>query len=132
VEFEGAYVGNFRAKYLEVPILGRIESPAFGPAAFYAVAGPSLGILLSAKSGDMNGNTADAEDTSRLDVALAAGLGATVTVTSRIAVNLETRYVHGLLTVDDTGESEIENRGILFSLGVSASFGGDEPASPQE
>jgi hypothetical protein len=133
VELGGAFIGNARASYLELPILARVESPTIGPIALHAAIGPVLGLLLKAEAGNMNGDVSDATDsTSKLDIAFAAGVGATVTVTPRIAVSLDTRYVHGFRTVDDTGESEIVNRAILFSLGVSARFGTDEPGSLEE
>lgn len=133
VELGGMFIGDARAGYLELPILARVESPAVGPVALQAAAGPVLGLLLKAEAGNMNGEVSDASDgTSTLDVALAAGAGATVAVTSRVAVNLETRYVHGLLTTDDTGEVEVQNRAIYFSLGVSFRLDSDETASLED
>lgn len=131
VELGGVFIGNARASYLELPILARVESPAIGLVALQAAIGPALGLLLKAEAGNMNGDVSDASNgTSTLDVGLAVGAGARVAVTSRITVSLETRYVHGLITTDETDEVEVQNRAIYFSLGVSASFGdGDKVAS---
>lgn len=130
VELDGVYQGNMRTSYLDLPILARVEAPALGPASFYAVAGPTLSFLLRATSESGMGNVSDTRDSSsKLDLGLAAGLGVAVEVGSGVAVSLETRYVHGFLTIDESGEAEFENRAILFSLGVAARFGTNEPSS---
>lgn len=133
VELDGNYEGNVRTNYLELPVLARVEAPALGPAALYVVTGPTLSFLLRAKSESGTGNISDTRSTtSKLDIGLAAGLGASVAVGSRMAVSLEARYVHGFLTTADSGESEILNRAIFFSLGVSAKFGIDATVSQEE
>lgn len=133
VELDGEYQGNAQASYLELPILARIESPMVGPAAFYAIAGPTLSFLLGAESESGTGNVADTTDTtSTLDLGLTAGVGASVVITPRIALSLETRYVQGMLTTDDSGEVEFLNRALFFSLGVGVRFGVDEAASLEE
>jgi hypothetical protein len=130
VELRGVYIGNFRASYLEIPILARVESRAFGPATLYVVAGPAASILLDAESGDMNGSSSDAtETTSTLDMVLAAGVGATVAIGPRVGLSLETRYAHGFLTTDDSGEVEIENRALFLSLGLAGRRGAGAPSS---
>jgi opacity protein-like surface antigen len=130
VELDGMDLGDARASYLELPILARIESPLVGPLVFYAIAGPTLSILLGAESTSFTGNVSDTTDnTSTLDLGLTAGLGASVVLTSRIALSLETRYVHGMLTIDESGEIEFLNRALFFSLAVGARFGVDEAAS---
>lgn len=130
VEIDGVYQGNLRSRYLEAPILVRLESPPLGPAAFYVVAGPAPGFLLSAESESGLGVVADVKAvTSKLDLGLAAGAGAVVTIVPRIALSVEARYTHGLATVDDTGEFEIENRALCLSVGVAARFGPRAPAA---
>lgn len=130
VELDGEYQGNARVSYLELPILARIESPGLGPVTFHVTAGPTLSFLLAAETESGTGNVADVtEDTSNLDVALAAGLGASIVVTPRIGLSLETRYVHGFLTTSGSGEVEFLNRALLFSLGVEVRFGVDETPS---
>jgi opacity protein-like surface antigen len=129
----GVSQGNIRSRYLELPILGRIESPPLGPVTLYAVAGPALSYLLSAESKSGTGVVSDTRDvTSKLDFGLAAGAGASVAVTPRWVLGFEGRYTHGFVTLDNTGEFDVENRAIYFSLGVSARFGPDEAAAPGE
>lgn len=133
VEFEGLYQGSNRLSYLELPILVRMETPAMGPGTFYVTAGPTLSFLLSAKSESGTGTVTDVtEGTSKLDVALAAGLGASIPVTPRIGSSLEARYVHGFLNLTDSEEVEFLNRALLFSLGVEVRFGVDETQSLEE
>lgn len=130
VEIDGVYQGNLRFRYLEAPILVRLESPPLGPAAFFVVAGPAPGFLLTAESESVRGVVADVKDvTSKLDLGLAAGAGAVVTIVPRVALSVEARYTHGLTTLDHTGEFEIENRAIFLSVGVAARFGASAPAA---
>jgi opacity protein-like surface antigen len=133
VELDGVYEGNVRYRYLELPMLGRLESPPLGPAAIYAVVGPSLGFVLRAESQSGLGNISDVKEaTSKLDLGLATGAGAVVTVNRHLALNLEARYTHGFFTLDNTGQFEIENRAIYVSVGIAARFGADAPASRVE
>jgi hypothetical protein len=125
--------GGFRARYLELPILARIESSPIGPAALYAVAGPTLSFLLSSETESGSGFVADTTDiTTRMDFGLAAGVGATVEITPRLALGFETRYTHGFVTIDETREFQVENRAFVFSLGVSARLGVDEAVAVEE
>ena len=111
-------------------MLGRFESPPLGPAAIYAVVGPSLSYLLRAESESGLGNVSDVKEvTSTVDLGLAAGAGAVVTATRHLALSVEARYTHGFFTLDNTGQFEIENRAIYVSVGIAARFGADEPAS---
>jgi opacity protein-like surface antigen len=129
----GTSQGNIRSRHLELPILGRIESPPLGPVTLYAVAGPALSFLLSAESKSGTGVISDTTDvTSKLDFGLAAGAGVSVAVTPRLVLGFESRYTHGFLTLDNTGEFDVENRAIYFSLVVAARFGADEAAAPGE
>jgi opacity protein-like surface antigen len=133
VELDGVFQGRSRASYLELPILARIDTAAMGPVTFQVTAGPTLSFLLAARSEPAGGDGTDVTDgTRKLDVALTAGLGASIAVTSRVALSLETRYVHGFLTTADSGDIELLNRALMFSLGVEARFGVDQRRSLQE
>lgn len=121
VELDGAYLGGFRSRYLELALLGRVEAPPVGPAVFYATLGPAPSILLTAKAVGSDGTSSNAKDgTSGVDLGLAAGIGSTLELTARIGLTLEARYVHGFMTTDESGESEIQNRAILLTVGVGA------------
>jgi opacity protein-like surface antigen len=120
VEIDGVYQGGHRYRYLEIPVLARMEAPPLGPAAFYLVGGPSLGVLLSAESESLVGVISDVTDgTSKLDLGLSAGAGFVVPVTRRLSLGVETRYTHGFVTVEATRTFDIEHRALLFSLGVA-------------
>lgn len=127
-ELGGLSLGEFRTRYVEVPLLARIESPMLGPAAFYAAVGPTFNLLLTAESHDSDGTVSDEkEGVSEVDVGLATGVGAAITLSSRLNLTLEARYEHGFLTTDPEGEAEIQNRAILFTVGIGARFGADAP-----
>lgn len=133
VELDGMSLGNTRASYVELPILARLESPEVGTVAFYAVAGPTLSILLRAEATSFTGFVSDTtDDTSTLDLGLTAGVGASVAITPRIALSLEARYVHGALSTDDSGQNELLNRALFFSLGAGFRPGADVAASLAE
>lgn len=120
LEVDGVYQGGFRYRYLEVPLLARIESPPLGPVAFHLVGGPSLGVLLSAESESFTGVVSDVKDgTSKLDFGLSAGAGVVVPVTRRLSFGLEARYTHGFVTVDETRTIDVEHRALSFSLGIA-------------
>lgn len=127
-ELGGLSLGEFRTRYLELPLLARIESLMLGPAAFYAAVGPTFNLLLTAESHDSDGTVSDQkEGVSKVDVGLATGVGTAIALSSRLNLTLEARYEHGFLTTDPEGEVEIQNRAILFTLGIGARFGADAP-----
>lgn len=127
---DGVHLGTLRYRYLELPMLARLESRPFGPAAFYAVVGPSLGFLLRAEAATGPGWVSDEKEvTSDLDLGLAAGAGAVVAITPRLAFSVEARYTHGFFTLDNTGQYEVENRAMFATVGLAARFGGGAPAA---
>jgi opacity protein-like surface antigen len=71
------------------------------------------------------------EGTSNFDFGIAMGAGATLDITQRIALGVEARYTHGLSTVDDAGEVEIQNRAVFFTVGIGARFGMPESSLKQ-
>lgn len=130
IDLNGVDQGNIRSRHLELPILGRIESPTLGPVTLYVVGGPALSFLLSAESKSGTGAISDTTDvTSRFDVGLAVGAGVSVAVTRQFVLGFESRYTHGFLTLDKSGEFDVENRAIYFSLTVAVRFGMDEAAA---
>jgi hypothetical protein len=120
VAIDGVYQGGHRYRYLELPLLARIEAPPLGPAALYVIGGPSVGVLLSAKSRSLAGVISDVKyGTRALDLGLSAGAGAVVPVTRRLSLGVEARYTHGFLTIDETRTVDIEHRALVVSLGLA-------------
>ncbi len=98
--------------YLELPVLLRVN---FGEAAkIFAFVGPSIGYLLSGKSGDVDINRDDFEDLEwGAHVGLGVGLG---------ALEIDVRYMAGLSDISavDGDLSEVKNSG--FGAGVTLKF----------
>jgi len=122
----GGDVSSFRAEYLEMPMLVRLDADISEPFGLYLAAGVTTGLLLTAEQTDTDGQVFDRkEDTRNVDVGLSAAIGATLTVTSKVSTLLEARYTQGFLTIQDPPENEILNRAIYISLGIEVAFGGD-------
>jgi opacity protein-like surface antigen len=127
-EYEGLVVGVFQLSYLEVPVLGRVLFPLSGPVSPYIVAGPRLGLLLSAETTDANGNVRDSSDsTNTFDFGFSAGAGAVFQVSSRVMLSLEGRYDQSLMNRLDFEGEEVTNdqrhRAFFLMLGVSMGVG---------
>lgn len=121
---DGVPLSSFQSSYLEFPVLIRFNSHAFGATRVYALGGAVPGVLLAATQTNAEGDELDREeDTSRLDIGIAAGVGTQVSLSSRFAISLEFRYVHGLTNITDSNDSEILNRAMFFTFGAGASFG---------
>jgi opacity protein-like surface antigen len=110
-------VGYTSLRYLEIPILLRRDIPVGDSAALFVVAGPGLGVLLSAKNVENDGGTEDIKDeTKDLDIGLIVGGGVGVPLSSGGALEIEVRYEHGMVSVDEGDDVELENRAV-FALG---------------
>lgn len=118
VEVLGEPVGHISLRYFQIPILFRLRVPAGDSVAPFLVAGPGLGILLTARSVNNDGDTDDLKDnTNDLDLGLILGGGINVPLSSGAALEIEFRYERGLVSIDDNpddnGEADIYNSAIL-------------------
>lgn len=120
-DFDNGVRSELRLDYLEVPILLRVPLGAAGGARLYAVAGPSFGYRLRARSRTtFSGATEEidiADDIEQLDLGLAAGAGIALR-----ALAVEARYTHGLSDIDtdkdDRGGVAVRNRAFAVTLGL--------------
>jgi opacity protein-like surface antigen len=127
-EYEGVILGSWQLNYIELPVLGRVLFPLSGPVSPYIVAGPRLGLLVSAETTDANGNVQDSSDeTNTFDVGFSAGVGALIQVGSRVMLTIEGRYDQSLMNRLDFDGEEVTNdqrhRAFFLMLGVSMGIG---------
>jgi hypothetical protein len=118
---------EFRADYLEVPILARLNLGA-GAIKPYLIAGPSLGFQLSSTYLDGNGKEVDiADETKNLDLSLVLGAGMEIEL-EHMSLFGQLTYNHGLSNIDNsTGildfTDEIYTRSIGVYVGLSVPLG---------
>lgn len=120
VNVQGLGEIKLKASYIEVPVLFKI---ALGTSTTrpYVMAGPSIGILLSAKADDT-----DIKDTTKsTDFGLAFGAGVSFPAGNN-SVFVEGRYALGLSDINDdaTDDTKIKTKGIQFMAGVTFPLGG--------
>jgi len=113
--------------YLDIPVLikARFLDGSVRP---FVLAGPSIGILLAAKTLiEATGFPSEEEDakdgTNSTNISLVFGAGAEFMVASKIGITAEGRYLFGLSDVakEQAGEgthTAIKGRGFLFAVGA--------------
>ncbi|MCK4571978.1 PorT family protein [candidate division WOR-3 bacterium] len=99
--------------YIEIPVLLKYSIPMAGMIAPNLFIGPSLGILLSAESNDVDVK----ENTKSMDYGLVFGAGVDFDLgTGKVTV--DARYNYGLTSIDDTAaELDVKNGGISVMVG---------------
>ncbi|MFQ5629676.1 MAG: porin family protein [bacterium] len=104
--------------YLEVPILlkFRLLNRETGP---YLLAGPSVGVLLSAKQGNRARKRDIKDQRKSLDIGIGGGGGVFLS-SDRVKLFVEGRYNYGLGNIDDASEdgSDLRNNGFRILLGI--------------
>jgi outer membrane protein OmpA-like peptidoglycan-associated protein len=124
----GSY-GGFFFSYLQIPLLARLEwqipglSTGVGrsPLSAYVVAGPALGVLLSAEEEDDSGrHELPRSELHTYDVSASGGVGLVWNATPRWAASLEVRYDWGFVNAFQATPNGLEtkNRAILLTLGI--------------
>jgi hypothetical protein len=119
IEAGGGFTGELKAKtsYIEVPVLFKF---ALGTSTTrpYVMAGPTLGLLLSAKIDDVDVK----DDLKSIDFGLAFGGGVSIPAGNN-SVFVEARYALGLSNVSDMQGVDLKNRGIQFVTGITFPVG---------
>jgi hypothetical protein len=115
---------KFIVNYIELPIMIKYAFQINSSVVPYAMAGPSIGLLTSAKYKDESGNTQDENDnTNTLDFGLGLGGGVSYPY-GDMTFFAETRYVLGLANINaEADESKVKNRGLLVIIGVTFPVG---------
>lgn len=123
-QFTGPLKADVRVNYLEVPVMARYfltRSGTFRPNIFV---GPSVGLLLSAKSVNKSGltsTTADQKESYRpAELGVSAGFQLNFRAGDRQRLTVDARYTLGLT---DITEDATEVRNSTISLGLGYSFG---------
>ena len=114
----------YKVSYIELPIMIKYAFQINSSLMPYAMAGPSIGLLTSAKYDDNDGTVQDEKDnTNGFDFGL--GLGGGVSYPhGNMTFFAETRYVFGLANINkESDESTVKNRGLQVILGVTFPFG---------
>ncbi|KAA3612558.1 MAG: PorT family protein [Calditrichaeota bacterium] len=115
---------TFKVHYFEIPLMIRYTFQKDGSMVPYVMAGPSIGILMSAKIDVKNGPELDQkDDTSGMDFGLGFGGGAKFPHGNKTYF-AEARYVLGMTNINSAeGESDVKNRGLQIVAGVTVPFG---------
>jgi hypothetical protein len=108
---------NWKLDYIDIPVLAKVS---FGQANVkpYILAGPAVGILLSAKAEDID--VKDAFKSIDFGVNFGAGVGMLM---GKNTLFLEGQYGLGLANIND-GEGTIKNKGIQIKAGITFPIGG--------
>jgi opacity protein-like surface antigen len=119
-----SYTLKYKVNYIELPILIKYAFLINSTLVPYAMAGPSIGLLASAKFEDDEGYTQDEKDnTSGFDFGLGLGGGVSYPFGNMTFFG-ETRYVFGLTNINsESDESTVRNRGLLVLFGVTVPIG---------
>lgn len=115
---------TFNISYLELPIMFRYNFQTDSSIRPYVMAGPSLGLLLSAKYSSKDGREQDAKDElKKMDLGVGFGGGVNISL-DRMTLFVEARYVLGLSNInDESDESTVKNRGLQVVVGATVPLG---------
>ena len=105
--------------YLEVPVLVRVTRGDAGATRYYVAGGPSVGLLLRARTrADFGGSTEEIDikdELENVDFGLVVAGGIEFG-----AIVVDGRYTHGLTNIDQAsrGVDEIKNRAVSVTVGI--------------
>lgn len=123
-DIEGTSVtSTAKLDYVEIPVLAKFQLPVEGAFSPNLIAGPALGINVSAEveaEGDGGSNTEDlSDDVSSTDFGLVVGAGSDFGVGAG-TLSVDFRYGLGLSSIDDTDtDASIQNRGFMITAGFA-------------
>jgi hypothetical protein len=106
-----------KLNYLEIPILAKAKFGAIKSHA-YVIAGPSLGILLSAK-GEVDGDETDIKDeTESFSLSGEIGAGGGFQLAQYVYLQADARYSYGFLDANSDSDIEVKPWDIRFMVGL--------------
>lgn len=118
---DGGIESTLVIDYLELPVLARVARPLSGAMRIYAVAGPSVGLRLRARSRTDFGSATEEidldDEVERVDIGMAAGGG----VEFRSLV-LDARYTFSLRDIDADTSDAVTSRNRVFSITAGFRF----------
>ena len=114
----------FKLNYLEIPLMLRYTFEYDASFLPYAMAGPSIGLLTSAKYDNNEGTVQDEKDSTK-GIDLGVGFGGGVKLPhGNKTFFAELRYVFGLVDINkEANESTVKNRGLQVVAGVTFPVG---------
>lgn len=105
--------GSTDLTYIEIPVLFKYNIPMAGMIAPNLFVGPSVGILMSAESDDVDIK----DNTKTIDFGVVFGAGVDFDLGTG-KVTLDARYNYGLTSIDDTAaEADVKNGGLSVMVG---------------
>lgn len=114
------FTGIFKVHYFEIPVMFRYVFEYTASLLPYAMAGPSIGLLTSAKLDVKDGGKQDEKDNTKgFDFGVGFG-GGVKHPRGNMTFFAEARYVLGLLDINkEANESSVKNRGLQVVAGVT-------------
>jgi opacity protein-like surface antigen len=121
----GSTVILFKVHYLEIPLMFRYTFQLNESLLPYALAGPSIGLLTSAKYHNKDGGEQDEKDNTKFfDFGVGFGGGVKYPWGNKTFFG-ELRYVLGLVNINkEEDEFEVKNRGLQLVVGITIPVGG--------
>ncbi len=118
------FTAVFKLSYIELPIMFKYIFQTSASVIPYAMAGPSIGLLTSAKVDFKDDGEQDEKDNTNIfDFGLGFGGGVSLPHENKTFF-AETRYVFGLTNVNkESDESTVKNRGLQVIIGVTFPVG---------
>lgn len=119
-------VESVNLNYLQIPILATYyfgegnSTGSFRPKLF---AGPHVNFLLNAKNKDGNDLNPEGKFYKKSDLGITFGGGFNYALAEKTWLNFDVRYGLGLTNIAQQGNTDIMNRGLGFTLGVSFPLG---------
>jgi hypothetical protein len=108
----------FVLDYLEVPILARLNAPAYGRLSPHIYFGPTIAIKVGARAIDNGQPARDLNDVRSLDSGLAAGASVDVAL-GEYKLVLDGRFGLGLTNAFDSSQPDLKNDSFSLMAGVS-------------
>lgn len=107
--------------YIDIPVLAKLSVPTEGDFVPYCFAGPSFGILMSAKHEVLNTEDDIKDDLKSPDYGLVFGAGFDYKIGAGCLL-VDARYTFSLATIMEDEDVDVKNSGIIFMAGYGHSF----------
>ena len=118
VEEEITFNTELKFTYLEIPVLAKLTVVAVPGLKLQVFGGPSLGILLSAKSKLTVGNESAEidikDDVKSTDLGLVLGVALGIS-----KIHFDVRYIMSMSTIDEVDEDDVKNSVLMATAGIS-------------
>jgi opacity protein-like surface antigen len=120
-KFTVANTAEVTSKYLEIPVLLKVNPFADSVVSPFILLGPSWSNHLESDVTTIGGTASYNDTADRWDIAGVAGLGIEFNVAENMSLNLQGRYNFGFRDLDES-EAEVKSRGIYALGGLGFHF----------